>query len=253
MIKVWSWRQAVLESDLEATTKLVLCVVSTFMNDHGGGCYPSQDTISKLCSLSERAVIKHLGISQSKGWLKAKKRAISGSKWAANEYEASSPGGVNLIHPIEQDGVNHVHVRGEPNSSHGVNHVHTNSPLLNSPLNSPIKKTSKKGFIYPEKFLEFYQIYPVKKGKDAACKAFLSAQQRGEAESIIQAAKNYSEYLSRNPPEHIRFIPHPATWLNEGRWADELEEKLTAKSSIEQWMEKKQLEIEKNNENAATA
>jgi len=41
--------------------------------------------------------------------LAPRKRDLKGSKWAANEYVATWP-----------DGVNDVQVRGEPRSSHGV-------------------------------------------------------------------------------------------------------------------------------------
>lgn len=142
MMKVWSWRQAILESKLQATTKLVLLALSTYMNDHGDGCYPSQDQISLDTSLSKRAVITHIDLAVQSGFLIKDKRQLQGRKWDANEYRASIPSenaprsphdeGVHYIHPsskIEEnqgdrgegdspqgvlDGVNQVHVRGEP-------------------------------------------------------------------------------------------------------------------------------------------
>lgn len=147
-MKVWSWRQCITKSDLTSTTKLVLMVLSTYMNDHGEGCYPSQDQIAKDASLTTRAVIKHLDIAIENGWLVKKKRNLTGKKWDSNEYEASTPSqyergsdqneGVNTVHPI----VDNHDLRGEYGSgegcttfTQGVNHVHTNSPE-NSPMNS---------------------------------------------------------------------------------------------------------------------
>ena len=73
-MKIWSWRQAILKSELPSTTKLVLMVLSTYMNDHGEGCYPSQEQIARDASLTTRAVIKHLDIAIKEGWLAKKKR-----------------------------------------------------------------------------------------------------------------------------------------------------------------------------------
>jgi len=41
----WSWRHALLKSDLPATTRHVLLTISCFMNDVGGGCYPTHKHI----------------------------------------------------------------------------------------------------------------------------------------------------------------------------------------------------------------
>jgi len=35
----WTWRHAILEAELPATTKHVLLTISCFMNDVGEGCY----------------------------------------------------------------------------------------------------------------------------------------------------------------------------------------------------------------------
>jgi hypothetical protein len=144
-MKTWSWRQAILKSNLQATTKLVLLAISTYMNDHGEGCYPSQDQIALDTSLSRRAVITHIELAVQAGFLLKDKRNLKGRAWDANEYRANMPEW-NAPDAPHEEGVNHVHAspsRGEPGSlegcttfTQGVNQVHTNSPM-NSPKNSP--------------------------------------------------------------------------------------------------------------------
>lgn len=67
-------------------------------------------------------------------------------------------------------------------------------------------------------FAEFYLIYPRKVGKEAARKAFEKAAKSTEPEVIIEGARRFA--ADPNLPEK-QFIPHPATWLNAGRWDDE--------------------------------
>lgn len=65
----------------------------------------------------------------------------------------------------------------------------------------------------------FWQAYPKKVGKQAARKAFHRA--KAPVESLLHAISEQkrSAQWSR---EGGRFIPNPATWLNQGRWEDEL-------------------------------
>ena len=47
--------------------------------------------------------------------------------------------------------------------------------------------------------------------------AFVKAVQDTSADEIISGAKRYAD----DPYRHPTFTPHPSTWLNQGRWADE--------------------------------
>ncbi len=90
-MKVWSWRYVILRTQLEPSTKLLLLALSTYMNDHGEGCYPSVEQICKDTGLSERTVFYHLKKAELEGFLIKDKRDLSGKKWAANEYRAVLP------------------------------------------------------------------------------------------------------------------------------------------------------------------
>lgn len=76
---------------------------------------------------------------------------------------------------------------------------------------------------YPKDFLVFYEYYPKKKGKEAALKAWNMAKKKGilpTIELIIQAIKTQKEEDEDWSRDGGQFIPHPATWLNQGRWDD---------------------------------
>jgi hypothetical protein len=80
------------------------------------------------------------------------------------------------------------------------------------------KKTSSKAAVSMVEFDAFWRDYPRKVGKAAARKAFAKALKSTNPEVIrsgVEALR--SEVVGKDP----KFTPHPATWLNEGRWDDE--------------------------------
>lgn len=64
-------------------------------------------------------------------------------------------------------------------------------------------------------FDEFWTAYPRKVGKVAARKAWTSATKRVNADKIVAAVR---EYPFR---DDLQYVPHPASWLNGGRWEDD--------------------------------
>ena len=67
-------------------------------------------------------------------------------------------------------------------------------------------------------FQEWYSTYPKRVGKDRAMKAYKSARKKASKETLLAGARAaVKEFSTREK----RFIPHPATWLNDGRWDDE--------------------------------
>lgn len=86
-------------------------------------------------------------------------------------------------------------------------------------------------------FDAFWAAYPKKVGKEAARKSF--AKVRVPVDQLISAVERQkcSEQWSK---EGGRYIPNPATWLNQGRWEDELDMpagKTGAKSFADIWRE----------------
>lgn len=67
-------------------------------------------------------------------------------------------------------------------------------------------------------FDEFWSFYPRKIGKGGAKKTWEKITRRVKPEVIVEGARRMAS--DPNLPE-TQFIPHPSTWLNEGRWDDE--------------------------------
>ena len=107
--RFFTWRSAILKSNLSAGQKLVSLVISTYMNDHGTGAFPSQETIASDASTSVRSVQRSLKVLHADGWLRIAQHGYAGQKWRRNEYEVRFPknvrkGGDTESGPPEQGG-----------------------------------------------------------------------------------------------------------------------------------------------------
>ena len=72
----------------------------------------------------------------------------------------------------------------------------------------------------PGAFERFWSAYPKKVGKEAAFKSFKRI--RGvSVDTMVQAVERQKQ-SEQWKKDNGRFIPNPATWLNQGRWEDEI-------------------------------
>jgi len=96
-----------------------------------------------------------------------------------------------------------------------------------------IKKDKKeKNKTYTSDFLLFWEEYPKRTGKDAA---WLSWQKRNGSRppidkiiSSIKEQKTTDQWIK----DGGQYIPNPATWINQGRWDDEVPVQLSLSSHI---------------------
>lgn len=83
----------------------------------------------------------------------------------------------------------------------------------------PIQTEEKPADKPPGDFEKFWSAYPKKVGKKSARKAFDRAKMPVETLlSAIERQKCSTQWSKDNG----QYIPNPATWLNQGRWDDEL-------------------------------
>jgi hypothetical protein len=97
-----------------------------------------------------------------------------------------------------------------------VSHANVTPLSLSVSLSESVSNTAA-----PDGFVDFWSAYPRKVGKAAAAKAWRKAVDRGvDPDSLTLAATRYSESNANTDP---KFICHPTTWLNQGRYEDETE------------------------------
>ena len=82
-----------------------------------------------------------------------------------------------------------------------------------------------------EKFSHWWTIYPRRKGKGQARRAFKSAIKRIGWEQLRDATEAFSEHCKGKDPQ---FVPYPATWLNGERYDDEPDSAVSGSGTTEQ-------------------
>lgn len=66
-----------------------------------------------------------------------------------------------------------------------------------------------------------YQAYPRRVAKQNALKAIRKALKLESPEVLLEATEAFAAVSSRWPAEQREYIPHPASWFNAGRYADD--------------------------------
>ena len=96
--------------------------------------------------------------------------------------------------------------------------VHT---TYKSEIRNNKPKTIKQKTEFVDNFEEFWSEYPRKVGKQKAQELYSRLQKNGVVhESIMRGLRSQLPDMKK---KEVQYIPHPATWLNQGRWEDEPE------------------------------
>lgn len=77
--------------------------------------------------------------------------------------------------------------------------------------------------IYAQRFTEFWSIYPKKRSKGQAEKAFAKIRPDERLHNTILQSLELAKKTADWQKEKGKYIPYPATWLNAKGWEDEIE------------------------------
>jgi uncharacterized protein YdaU (DUF1376 family) len=96
-------------------------------------------------------------------------------------------------------------------------------PIPTTPIPTKIKKSisssADDGCSIDKNFEMFWSAYPKKIGKQAAYKSWKKAKSKPAVDKIIEAV-NQQKKTEQWQKDNGQFIPHPQTWINQGRWDD---------------------------------
>ena len=164
-------------------SKLVLLMLANYADEHGK-CYPSQEHLAKLCQCTRVSVNKHIKKLEADNFLKISKE--KNWHYGYNTYVLNF-GIVKNIYIANKDNLHN-----------------TQDKLIN------------------DKFNEFWDMCPRKIGKAKAKKIYqnLVAKKVVTEDNLISGIKKYKDSVINT---ETKFIAHPTTWLNQGRWEDELD------------------------------
>jgi hypothetical protein len=84
------------------------------------------------------------------------------------------------------------------------------------------RKTKPSPSQVPDGFVHFWSVYPRKQQKSVALAAYMKAGINGNLDTILAALERQKK-SDQWVKDDGKFIPFPATWLNQRRWEDEVQ------------------------------
>lgn len=86
----------------------------------------------------------------------------------------------------------------------------------------PVRRASRVEPGEPQSFLDFWSLYPNRKGKQAAMKAWAKLNPDADLIGLMASALVWQKAQPQWTKDGGQFVPMLSTWLNQRRWEDEL-------------------------------
>jgi len=218
---------AVFDTSLPPSEKIVAIKLADHAHDDGTSVYPSAASLASKCSLSERQVRRILKILLVKGVIVQDR---SGGGRATNLYHFSldeegkiTPASSDKLSPLDS-ACDVVDVMAPLTSETRSSDMGDRGTIITINEQSPSSRQND----YPTPFLEFWKAYPRHKEKDGAYKVWkrLVEKELVDPADLTTASIRYASECERSGTEQ-RFIKLGATFLGpKGSWKDYLPEEV---------------------------
>jgi hypothetical protein len=185
---------------LPSREKLVLLMAANYADEYGK-CWPSNGRLMSDTGMTKNTITAAFRELESRGLLRIEHRSVEGVSLSNMYHLKLSAGGS-------------ADDRGGSNLGVGVGQEMTGGRSADDPkpIIEPITKDSIVGF---EKF---WLACPRRIGKEAARKAYEKARKTTSDSELLEGIRRYA---ATRAGQDEQYTVHPATWLNQGRWADE--------------------------------
>lgn len=200
----WAWEQQIENGG----AKFVLVALAEFA-DEGALAYPSQATLANMTGQAERTVRAHLVYLEEKGLIKRTGRWRPDGTRTSDLFQLSGgfkPAAKSAAYNRQDS------ARLPAKSAASPPAESASDPVREKELSVELK--------YNLEFQTFYDNYPNRQAPPAAFKAWKAQRLRPEDVPMLLA-----DVEKRYRGVEKRFIPHPATYLNQRRWEGDLIER----------------------------
>lgn len=222
-------------SQATGTAKVILLGIAN--HDGDGGAWPTIETLTKYANVSDRSVQNALRQLEESGEVITHRNGGGTVDWQGNlrpnryQITVQCPEGCDRSTNHRMDaprGVKSATERGEGERVGGV------KPPSPKPSLEPSREPSELLLVSEQppglalvvaavdpieaQFAGFWEMYPRKVGKPAALKAFRAALRRATVEDLAAGLRAQLPDLTARDRS---LVPHPTTWLNQDRWADD--------------------------------
>lgn len=198
------------ESPYEGAVFALHLAAADIVNDaHGNELWASVATLAGKARMSERHARRGMSRLVRDGFLEV--LSVEPGKVCRYRFLMPDPG-----HGVTPDMVSPL-TNESPDPGHGVTGPLTSGASHTSIPTKENSSSSTQPVVAAEAFDEFWSIYPAKKAKGAARKAWAKAVKSTDPYLIIAGATRYcsDERVLKG------YIQNPATWLNGEGWDDE--------------------------------
>ncbi len=192
--------------------KLVLIKLADNASDQGE-CWPSYQHVADQCEIDRSTVRKHIKQLEAQGLLRIENR--EGPKGNSTNLYHLTLAGVGRNNPPV--GPESTGVGPQPTGGVGPDSTRTSHP------SEPVKEPKPLCTSSVDGFEQFWKLYPKKKSRKDALKAWKKLNPGAELQAVMIAALG-RHCISRDWTKDAgQYIPMASTWINGERWHDVLQ------------------------------
>jgi len=184
-----------------------------YLLSHNDGYELTYRQIEKQAGLGRYAINAASKQLTERGWLRVEQTKLPNGQFGPKSW--------TLLTPTADESTAGEPVAGQ--SAPDAFHSGTANGLkkTTSKENKPKEKTKVENRHSPDElqrlFNEFWDVYPRKRGKGAAARAYETALTKIEPDELLDRVKDFAD----DPWRPNDFTPLATTWLNQERWGDE--------------------------------
>lgn len=182
----------------DPTAKLVLLGIADKYNEDRGYAWPSVQRLAEMADCTERTVNRKISLLADVGLIQILHNPPQTNRYYLPTLTSCHPDTSGQINP---DTVGNLTLTPDVRQTIDNNNIN-NKDMINS-------------------FELFWKEVPKKVGKKSAMRAYKTALKDVESDTLLKQIKAYSERV-RVEGTQQQYILHPTTWLNQGRWDDEV-------------------------------
>jgi len=214
----WEATSWVVKQDIHPSGKKFVLLMLARFADEDNVAFPGQKRLAKDTGLSERSVWKYLRALEDEGHITRQRRQRQDGSRTSDEFTLN----VQLAPDASKEIQTANRVSPTRAGREAILESSEESSVSTPPKTSPPLEIIGQEPTAEQSFEWWWQEYPRKIGKKAARQVFAAVLKRGEATAgqLRQGLSAAAAYWLAEGTE-TPFIPHPTTWLNQGRWDDD--------------------------------